>query len=198
MVVGMLPVFVETADAATTLTISQPDNWEYISKSNAQNLKWNKISGAAGYTVTVKNDSTGEYYTQNEWTTKNYYSLSDLFADTLSSSEYPRIKIWVGAMQSTDISKGLVSLDAQDSIIAVVSEYPSISISSASSVTSNGATLKMSVTKNYGSSIKDAGFYIGTSSSKGSASKYSIDDYGPSSVVNSGNELEVRLCHLLE
>jgi len=42
------------------------------------------------------------------------------------------------------------------------------------------------VKKNYGSAIADAGFYIGTSSSKSKATKYSFDDYGPSSIVNNG------------
>ena len=166
------------AAAATTLSITEPDNWEHISKSNPDSLKWSKVTGAAGYTVTVKNDATGEYYTQNEWTTKTSYSLKNLFNDALTASEYPRLKIWVGAMKSTDISQGLVALDAQDSIIAVVSEKPDVSLDSVTNITTGGATLTMTLSKDYGSAIIDSGFYVGTSSETTAMTKYSFSSYG--------------------
>ena len=170
---------------ATTLTISQPGNWEWIEKSNAPVLKWNKISGAAGYAVTVKNDETGEYYTQLEWTTKTQYDLQDLFDDELSSTAYPRLKIWVGAMKSTDTSEGLIDLDAQDSIIVVVSDPPTVNMKSCSSITSNSVTLEMKITKDCGSAIIDCGFQV---ISNGSAKEYSFLDYDPDEATSKGTK----------
>ncbi|MBQ4042598.1 MAG: InlB B-repeat-containing protein [Clostridia bacterium] len=185
MMVGMVPVYAITANAATVLTITQPSNWQFISKSNPPDLKWNTITGAAGYRVTVKNDATGVYYTQNEWTRRTSYSLENLFDEELGSNEYPRLKIWVGAMASKNDDPGLTSI-SNTSIIAVVSEAPDITNDGSSNITSDGAALKMTVKRNYSSKIADAGFYIGTSSSRSKAEKYSFDDYGPSSVVDSG------------
>lgn len=185
MIGSLMPV---TAEASNVLIITQPNNWEWISKSDPPNLKWSKISGAAGYTVTVKNDETGEYYTQNEWTTKTQYNLLDLFDSTLGYNDFPRLKIWVGAMKSTDISQGLINLDAQDSIIAVVSDPPVIKFNSCTDITNKGATLKMTISKDCGSDIEDCGFYIGYSSTVGSMTKYSFKDYGSESVTTKGTK----------
>ena len=182
MVVGILPV---TANAAATLTITQPDNWEWIEKSDPPVLKWNKISGAAGYTVTVKDDETGEYYTQNEWTTKTSYDLLDLFDSTLGYNDFPRLKIWVGAMKSTDISQGLIHVDAQDSIIVVVSDPPVVNMKSCSSITSDSVTLEMKITKDCGSPIVDCGFQVILN---GSAKEYSFLDYDPDEATTKGTK----------
>ena len=181
MVAGLFPV---TANAAAALVISSPDNWEHVSKSDPPNLKWNKISGAPGYLVTVKNDATGEYYTEREKTTKNSYSLENLFDDELGSSEYPRLKIWVGALNSDGTDS-----NSQDIIYVIVSEYPDVTFNSCSSVTSDGATLKMTINKDYGSPIEDCGFYIGTSSSVSSMKKYSFADYGSYDATTKGTKI---------
>ena len=180
MIGSLMPVM---AFAASSLTISNPDNWEHISKSSPPTLKWNKISSAPGYLVTVKNDATGEYYAEREKVTKNSYSLKNLFKDELGSSEYPRLKIWVGALNPDGTDSG-----SQDIIYVVVSEYPDVSFDSYSSVTSNSATLTMTVEKDYGSPIEDCGFYIGKSDKTSEMTKYSFADYGSYSATTKGTK----------
>jgi len=162
--------------AASTLSITQPKNGDYISKSSPPSLKWTSVSGAAGYRITVKNDATGEYYKQNYWTTKKSYSLSNI-TDDLSSNEFPRLKIWVGAMAAKSDDPALGCL-ADQIIFVTVADVPTLGTQSSSNITTNGATLKMTISNQCGSDITDSGFYIGTSSTKSRMTKYSFQDYG--------------------
>ena len=58
-----------------------------------------------------------------------------------------------------------------------LAEAPDITNDGDSNITSDGVTLKMTVKKNYGSAIEDAGFYIGTSSDIDDADKFSFKKY---------------------
>ena len=171
--------------AASTLTISSPSNDEHVSKSDPPKLKWNKVSGASGYRVTVVNVDTGKDLVRNYWTTNKSYSLASLFDDTIGTNEYPLLKIWVGAMASKNDDPGLTSLSS-DIIYIKACEAPEITVASASIITAYGANFYVTVNKNYGSAISDAGFYIGTSSDIDDAKLYSAKRYSESGVLNNG------------
>ena len=124
--------------AASTLTISSPSNDEHVSKSDPPKLKWNTVSGASGYRVTVVNVDTEKDLVRNYWTTNTSYSLESLFDDTIGTNEYPLLKIWVGAMASIDDNPGLTSLSS-DIIYIKACEAPEITVASASIITAYGA-----------------------------------------------------------
>ena len=62
------------ATAASTLTITSPSNDDHVSKSDPPKLKWSKVTGAAGYRVTVVNVDSGKDLVRNTWTTSTSYS----------------------------------------------------------------------------------------------------------------------------
>jgi len=67
-----------------------------------------------------------------------------------------------------------------DIVYIYVSHEPGITNGTSSSITKTSAVLKMSVDYDYGYSIADCGFYIGTSSSISSMDQYSFHDYSTS------------------
>ena len=171
--------------AASTLTITSPSNDDHVSKSDPPKLKWSKVTGAAGYRVTVVNVDSGKDLARNHWTTSTSYSLSSLFDDNIGTNEYPLLKIWVRAMASKDDNPELTFLSS-DIIYIKACEAPQIDVPLASIITPYGANFYVNVEKNFGSAILDAGVYIGTSLSIGSAKKYSAKRYSESGVLNSG------------
>lgn len=79
--------------AATVLTITSPEDGEWVSYLDAPDLEWEAVDGVAGYRVSIRNLTTNELLVENKWTTKTYFSL-DGHLDA-AQTEY---KIWVGAM----------------------------------------------------------------------------------------------------
>ncbi len=172
-------------NAKDSLTITAPVDGTFISKKDFDYLRWTAVDGAVGYRVTIVDGLTGELYSKerNLWVgNKTKYAIGGLLEDL---PEYPLLKIWVGAMSTAsdeyDINADVISWAA---IYVGVAEAPQITNDGSSHITATGATLKMTVERNYGSAIADAGFYIGTSSNKNTATKYSFHDHGPSSVQN--------------
>ncbi|MBO5702313.1 MAG: InlB B-repeat-containing protein [Clostridia bacterium] len=173
------------ATAASTLTITSPSNDDHVSKSDPPKLKWSKVTGAAGYRVTVVNVDSGKDLVRNTWTTSTSYSLESLFDDTIGTSEYPLLKIWVGAMASKNDDPGLTSLSS-DIIYIKACEAPDINVPAASVITANGANFYVTVEKNYGSAIVDAGVYIGTSTNIDNAKRYSAKRYSEDGILSKG------------
>lgn len=172
-------VLVIPAGAANTIKITSPKT-DYISKSSFKYVKWEDVDDAVEYKITIINANTGALLSDERNLSvgsKTKYDISDILD---SDSAYRMFKIWIGAYDDDG------NCIAQGIAYTTEAEAPDITSIGESNITSDGATLKMSIDRNYGSAIVDAGFYIGTSSRLGSATKYSFHDYGPSSVANSG------------
>ena len=168
-------VLIIPVGAASSLSISSPTDGGAISKSNFTYVKWNSVSGAVGYRITVVNGNTGELYTseRNLWVgNKTKYSISSIL-EGLPENAYPALKIWVGAMSSSDdySESDVISYDI---IWTTVAEAPLIENGDASNIGSDCVTLDMEIIRNYGISVTEAGFYIGTSSKVNNADTYSF------------------------
>ncbi len=175
--------FAVVVDAAD-LTITQPQSNTFVSQSNLPTIKWNAVSGAAGYRVSVLNNNTQQKIVSNEWTTSRSFDLSD-YEDDIPVNTL--LKIFVGAMASENDDVAQTNL-ASKIIWITVSEVPEVTVYAASGITENGATLSMNISKDFGSAIIDSGFYIGTSSSISKMTKYSFDDYGSYSATSKGDK----------
>lgn len=178
LIAVLLVLLMFPAQAASTLTISSPSNdsvWSWDDLPTK--IKWGKVTGAAGYYVTIKNDNTGEYIIQNKYTTSTSFSISDMLPDKIAL-----YKIWVGAVKSSSVPPA--SASPYDIIYITVSHEPDVTIKGHSEVTASSVKLQMSVNKDYGSAITDSGFYIGTRSSVSSMTKYSFYDYGSYSATS--------------
>jgi|GEM_PF-747281 len=159
-------IFAFTAQAAgSTLYISSPVDGRLYSYDGLK-VRWNSVSGAAGYYVSIRHVRSDTVVLQNKWTTGNSLDVSSYVEDTLG--EY---KFWVGAVASS--SDSATSCFTQDYVNAYVAHEPDVTNGSASSITQNSATLSMSIDRDYGYDIEDWGFYVGTSSSVGSMEWYS-------------------------
>lgn len=161
------------ANAASTLSISTPSNWSIHSWDDSLKIKWGKVTGASGYYVTILNETTGGYLVQNKYTTSTSFTASSYLPEAHS-----RLKIWVGAVTSS--TQTGAEAFTNDTVYIFVSHEPGITNGTSSSITKSSAVLKMSVDYDYGYSIKDCGFYIGTSSSISSMEQYSFHDYSTS------------------
>lgn len=87
---------VTTALADSSLYISSPSDGDERYLGNSITVKWNEISNAAGYHVTVRNMSTGEYVINREWVTELKKSVSSSSIVSVGPGNY---KIWVGAVE---------------------------------------------------------------------------------------------------
>lgn len=173
LLICLLACMCASAHAASTLSITSHDNWEVVSWDDSFKLKWNSVTGASGYYLAIKNDSTGEYYVQNKYTTGTSFTATSYLPES-----GVRLKIWVGAVPSKDTLP--VNAFTSQIIYVVLSHEPDVTISGSSSITESSAVLQMSVDKDHGQAIEDCGFYIGTSSTKSKMTQYSFHDYSTS------------------
>ncbi len=174
-------VFSPSACAANEITIIAPDEWELFSWDDAITLKWRAFSGAAGYYVSIRNVSTNALVLQNQWTTGTSMKISNYLPD--EKGEY---KLWVGASDSASS----MNILASSTIYIYVAHEPDITNGSASAVTDSGATLQMTIDLDYGYSISDHGFYIGTSSAKSAMTRYSLGATGKGTKTLKVSDLE--------
>ena len=171
-----------SASAASTLSISSPGNdtvWSW--ESPPSKIKWKAVDGAAGYYVTIKNHNEGTYLVQNAYTTNLYYPCSKLFP-----AKRALYKIWVGAVRSASES-GAAAFTSDVTWIGM-SHEPDVTLDGYSNVTQDSITLTMSINADYGSSLLDSGFYVGTSSSVSRMTQYSFQDYGSYSATTKGTK----------
>ncbi len=165
-----------SASAATTMSITSHDNDDIISWDDSFKIRWNKVTGAVGYRVTIgieKNGVVTEYLVNGKYTTSTYFTATSYLPETNC-----RLKIWVGAMESS--TQEAVNAFTSEIIRVNLSHAPGVTISGSSSITANSAVLEMSVDRDYGYAIEDCGFYIGTSSSVSKMEQYSFWDYSTS------------------
>lgn len=182
MLFSVMPI---SAAATPSLTITSPVDWSKVDR-NSTTLKWTKVDGAANYKLTIVNNSdSGALLTTRNMSVGNTTSYNiTSYLQKIPVAEIPSaVKIWVGAYNSSDalICSDIVGEPSGNYEGIIVSAKPSITSGSASSITSNSAKLSVTVNKNYGSAIEDAGFYVGTSSNVSAAKQYSA-----SSIVNNG------------
>lgn len=169
---------IPTGATNNSIEITSPTT-DYISKSSFKYVRWEDVDDAVEYKITIINFNTGDLLTERNLSvgSKTKYNISDILK---SDTAYRFFKIWIGAY---DVDGNCI---AQGIAYATEAEAPDITCIGESNVTSDGVTLKMTIDRNYGCAIIDAGFYIGTSSKFSSATQYSFHDYGPSNVANSG------------
>lgn len=166
------------ASAATTMNITSHDDGEIISWDDTFKLRWNKVTGASGYRVTIgitdgQTETVKEYLVSGKYTTSTYFTATSYLPE-----ENCRLKVWVGAMENS--TQAPVDAFTAEIIYLNLSHAPAITNGASSSITGNGATLKMSVDRDYGYAIEDCGFYVGTSSTVSKMTKYSFWDYSTS------------------
>lgn len=168
-------------NASSTLTITQPSNNEWISYSDAPRLEWNKVDGAAGYRVSIRNLGTDELIVENKWTTSTYYTL-----DGRLDAAAAQYRIWVGAMYS---KSDAASSAFTSSTITVHTkpDSPEIEDETWEETTYNSVVLSMEITRDNGNAITDSGFYIVESGLPTSDRvKYSFKQYGSYSATSKG------------
>jgi len=184
----MISMIFVGAFAEDTLSISSPGDWELFSWNHAINIKWNSISGAVGYHVSVRNMTTDTLVLNREWVTGTKLDISDYIP--ASPGKY---KVWVGAVEEKG---GASPTSWQDYIKIYIAREPDITNGSASTITDDGAVLHMSVDKDYGYEITDCGFYIGTSSTKSQMTKYSFKNYSTSQGATTKGEKSMTVTGL--
>ncbi len=168
-------------NASTTLTITQPSNYEWIKYSDAPRLEWNKVTGAAGYRISIRSLATNELLVENKWTTSTYYNL-DGKLDAAASS----YKIWVGAMYSKS-DAGSAAFTSSTITVYTEPESPEIEDETWEETTYNSVVLSMEITRDNGSAITDSGFYIVESGlPTNDRVKYSFKKYGSYSATSKG------------
>lgn len=170
-IIFISPFFCSSAHASDEITITSPDEWELFSWEDAITMKWRAVSGAAGYYVSIRNMSTDTLVLQNKWTTSTSLKISNYLPD-----EKGKYKLWVGAVDSD--SMPATGAFATGIIYIYVAHEPDITNGTASAITESGATLQMTINLDYGYSISDHGFYIGTSSTKSRMTQYSLGSTG--------------------
>ena len=165
--------------AGSTLSISNPDEWSVWSWDKTITARWNAVTNASGYYISLRNKSKDTLVIDKEYTTSTSFKISGSMPD--ESATY---HIWVGAVSS----EGADSYLSQDQFDFYVSHEPDITNGSASSITSGSARLSMEINLNYGFGITDWGFYVGTSSDVDEMEKYSYGstDKGTKTAAISG------------
>lgn len=158
--------------ASSTLSISSPSKDDVFSWDDNITVSWGEVTDAVGYYVSVKDMDTNNLILQNRYTTSTSMNISSYVP-----SKYACYYIWVGAVNSAD-KTGAEAFTADDVYYVYVSHEPDIENDGSSNVTTTSATLSMTISKDYGYSITDYGFYIGTSSALSKMEKYS---YGATS-----------------
>lgn len=167
--------------AATVLTITSPEDGEWVSYLDAPDLEWEAVDGVAGYRVSIRNLTTNELLVENKWTTKTYFSL-DGHLDA-AQTEY---KIWVGAMSSKSADAG-EAFPWSVITIHTEPETPTIEDEDWVDKTYNSVVLCMNITKDNGSAITDSGFHIVESGLPTSEwETYSFKKYGSYSATTKG------------
>lgn len=161
------------ASAASTLTISYPEDGEIYSWDNSMKIRWNTVSGASGYYVTILDTESGKYLIRNEYTRNKYFTATSYLPETPTT-----LKIWVGAVTSSSQTGAEAFTD--QIIFIGLSHEPGVTNGASDNITKTGARLKMSVDYDYGQAITDCGFYIGTSSDEDLMDKYSFKRYSTS------------------
>ena len=151
--------------ASSTLSISSPSAWSVWSYDDSITVRWNAVSGAAGYYIAVRNVTTDELVLSNTYLTTTSKKISSYI------DEIGQYRIWVGAVDSS--SKTATESFTSDTIDIYVSHEPDITNGSASNITHNSAVLSMTINRDYGYIIDDWGFYVGTSSTRSSMEQYS-------------------------
>ena len=170
-IIFISPFFCSSAHASDEITITSPDEWELFSWDDAITMKWRAVSGAAGYYVSIRNMSTNTPVLQNKWTTSTSLKISNYLPD-----EKGKYKLWVCAVDSD--SMPATCAFATGIIYIYVAHEPDITNGTASAITESGATLQLTINLDYGYSISDHGFYIGTSSTKSRMTQYSLGSTG--------------------
>ena len=165
--------------AAESLTITDPADGAWVSYLDAPDVEWDKVTGAAGYRVSIRNTQTGELLVENKWTTKTYYSLDGKL--DRAASEY---KIWVGAMNSKD-DNGEQAFSSDYITIYTYKEAPEIDGEGYKNVTSDSVVLYMEITRDNGESVTDSGFYLEEATSS-KRTTYSFKNYGSYSATTKG------------
>ena len=160
------------ASAEGSLSISSPDNYDLFSWNHKITIKWNSVSGAAGYHISVRKDGATDPCLYRQWVTGTSYDISDSIP-----ADPGKYKVWVGAVETQGADS---PVDWQDSIEIYIACEPAVTNGDASAINDSGATLQMSVDKDYGYAIEDCGFYIGTSSTMSQMTKYSFKNYSTS------------------
>ena len=182
LMIQVVCVFIVPVGAASgTLTITQPDDGEWVSRDSTPKLRWDAVDGAAGYRVSIKRISTGELLVENEWTTRTYYTLAGVLDAPQAS-----YKIWVGAMSSKS-DPATAAYPWATITIYTESDPPEIADETWEDTTYDSVTLSMRITKDNGNAIKDSGFYLVESGYPEDESvKYSFKKYGSYSATAKG------------
>lgn len=168
-------------NASTSLTITQPNNYECIRYSDAPRLEWDDVNGAAGYRVSIRNLGTNELIVENKWTTSTYYKL-----DGKLDAAAATYKIWVGAMYSKS-DAGSEAFTSSTITVYTEPESPEIEDETYEETTYNSVVLSMEITRDNGSAITDSGFYIVESGlPTNDRVKYSFKKYGSYSATSKG------------
>lgn len=172
MVASIIPA---TAAANSGIVFDGLVDYKFIDQSSFKYVKWGAVTGANYYRITVVyNNDTNTVLTPS----RNYpvYDTQYNISSIIKSVDIPStLKIYVDAVN------GAGNVISGKAVLLTVIETPVITCGSAGSVTTSSAKLSVTINKNYGSAIKAAGFYVGTSSNVSAAKQYSI-----SSVSNSG------------
>lgn len=124
-----------TSCADSVLSITSPSNGKSYTTDSSITIKWNKITGAAGYHVSVRNIDNDELVLERAWTTSTSMKISSYIEDPGT------YKVWVGAVET----KGAASIEAwQDDIHIYVSlSSPDISYPIDESTCSAGESIKL-------------------------------------------------------
>lgn len=174
VVISMIPA---VAAANSKVIFDGLVNYSFVEQSSFKYVEWGAVTGADYYRITVVyNNDTNTVLTPS----RNYpvYDTRYNISSIIKSVDIPStLKIYVDAIDSS----GNVVYNSGNSVLVTVIETPVITCGSAGSVTTNSAKLSVTINKNYGSPIKSAGFYVGTSTNVSAAKAYSV-----SSVSSSG------------
>lgn len=146
------------------VTITQPKAWSAWSYDDTITARWQAVSGATGYYVSVRNMDTDEVVLYRKYTTRTYLKISNYIYDE------GKYKLWVGAVASSASDAPCI---AQSYIEFYVHHEPEISSTSVVSVGEDRVTLSMDITRDYTYEISDWGFYVGTSSTTSKMTRYS-------------------------
>lgn len=128
------------------VTITQPKAWSAWSYDDTITARWQAVSGATGYYVSVRNMDTDEVVLYRKYTTRTYLKISNYIYDE------GKYKLWVGAVASSASDAPCI---AQSYIEFYVHHEPEISSTSVVSVGEDRVTLSMDITRDYTYEISD-------------------------------------------